>query len=181
MTKEAFWLDFNSKNVNECVYCCHYGEVANSRVRHFHSGYGIFYCDSIKYDLMLHWITMYYAVFRMKMPHVRDSAISIDTHSPVFKYITEYSSFIILMYIYMWNCTIMIRRIKQTYFDNKIPIKEPVFYAVFVCTLTEALYICQQIHSKKDKLIRFVLNSNTSKINFHTNLSHVDHSTGLIG
>ena len=31
-------------------------------VRHFHSRYGIFHCGSIKYDLMLHWITMKYAV-----------------------------------------------------------------------------------------------------------------------
>ena len=46
-------------------------------VRHLYTGYGIFHCDSIKYDLMLHWITKEYAVFRMKMPHVRDCAISV--------------------------------------------------------------------------------------------------------
>ena len=42
---------------------------------HFHMGYGICHCDSMKNDLMPHWITMEYAVSRMKMPHVRDSAI----------------------------------------------------------------------------------------------------------
>ena len=38
----------------------------------FSYGYGIFHCDSMKYDLVLHWITMKYAVSRMKMPHVKD-------------------------------------------------------------------------------------------------------------
>ena len=27
-------------------------------VRHFYTGYGTFHCDSMKYDLVLHWITM---------------------------------------------------------------------------------------------------------------------------
>ena len=49
-------------------------------VRHFDTGYGIFHCDSMKYDLMLlHWITMKYTVSRMKMPQVRESATSVIT------------------------------------------------------------------------------------------------------
>ena len=35
------------------------------------------HCDSMKYDLMLHWITLKYAVSRMKMPYVRESASSL--------------------------------------------------------------------------------------------------------
>ena len=46
-------------------------------VRHFHTmhtGYGTFHCDSMKYDLMLHFK---YAVCRMKMPYVLESAASL--------------------------------------------------------------------------------------------------------
>ena len=37
----------------------------------------LFHCGSMKYDLMFRWITMEYAVSRVKMPHVLDSAISV--------------------------------------------------------------------------------------------------------
>ena len=47
-------------------------EIEVPYVRHFHTGCGIFDCDSVKYDLILHWITMEYAVSHLKMPHVRD-------------------------------------------------------------------------------------------------------------
>ena len=33
----------------------HYRDCAVVYVRRFHTGYGIFHCDSIKYDLMHHW------------------------------------------------------------------------------------------------------------------------------
>ena len=46
-------------------------------MRHFHTGYGIIYCDSMKHKVILHWITMKYSVSRMKMPHVRECAISL--------------------------------------------------------------------------------------------------------
>ena len=40
--------------------------------------YGIWHiCDSMKYELMLHWVTMKCAVSRMKMPRVRESASSL--------------------------------------------------------------------------------------------------------
>ena len=41
--------------------------IISLNARHFHTGYGIFHCDSMKYDLMLHWITMEYARFRIKI------------------------------------------------------------------------------------------------------------------
>ena len=44
---------------------------------HFHTGYGIFHCDSMKYDLMFHSITMKYAVSSMKVPQVQESATSL--------------------------------------------------------------------------------------------------------
>ena len=45
--------------------------------RHFFTEYSIFHCDSVKYDLMFHWITMENAISRVEMPHVRDCAISV--------------------------------------------------------------------------------------------------------
>ena len=57
----------------------YYRDCAVPYVRHFHMGYGKFHCDFMKYDLMLHWITMEYAVPRMKMPHVWDCTISVLT------------------------------------------------------------------------------------------------------
>ena len=43
-------------------------EVFSYKIRHLHTGYSIFYCDSIKYDLTLHRITLEYAVSCIKMP-----------------------------------------------------------------------------------------------------------------
>ena len=31
-----------------------YRDYTVSYIKHFHTGYDIFYCDSMKYDLMLH-------------------------------------------------------------------------------------------------------------------------------
>ena len=45
-------------------------------LQHARSVRGVYKCDSMKYDLMLHWITMDYAVPCMKMHCVRDCAIS---------------------------------------------------------------------------------------------------------
>ena len=39
-------------------------------VRHFHTGYSIFHCNSMKHKVIHHWITMEYAVFLKKMPHI---------------------------------------------------------------------------------------------------------------
>ena len=48
-------------------------EVADSHTW----GIFIFHCNSVKYDYMLHWISIKYAVSRTKMPHLRDSATSL--------------------------------------------------------------------------------------------------------
>ena len=34
---------------------------------------GIFHCDSLKYDVMLHWIKIKHTISRMEMPHLRAS------------------------------------------------------------------------------------------------------------
>ena len=56
----------------------YYRDCAVPYVRHFHTGYGTFYCDSMKYKVILYWITMKYAVSHMKMPHVQDCTISVS-------------------------------------------------------------------------------------------------------
>ena len=55
----------------------YYRDCAVPYVRHFYTGYGIFHCDLMKYDLKLHWITMEYAVSRMKISHVRACTIPV--------------------------------------------------------------------------------------------------------
>ena len=37
----------------------------------------LFNCDSMKHKVILHWITTKYSVSRMKIPYVRDCAISV--------------------------------------------------------------------------------------------------------
>ena len=59
------------------MHLLYYRDCAVPYVRHFHTGYGIFHCDSMKYYLMFHWIPMEYAVSRVKMSHVRDCANSV--------------------------------------------------------------------------------------------------------
>ena len=59
----------------------YYRDCAVPYVRHFHMGYSIFHCDSMKNNLLLHWITMEYAMSRMKMPHIRDCTISVQGES----------------------------------------------------------------------------------------------------
>ena len=44
----------------------------------------------VPYDLMLHWITMEYAVFRMKIPHVWDCAVSVSYHHVILLAKCEY-------------------------------------------------------------------------------------------
>ena len=46
-------------------------------VRHFHTGYSIFHCDSMKHNVILHWITIKYAVSCVKLPHLQVCAISV--------------------------------------------------------------------------------------------------------
>ena len=48
-------------------------------------GYGIFHCDSMKHKVILHSITMKYAVSHMKMPHVYWSPL-IGDNKPEQKY-----------------------------------------------------------------------------------------------
>ena len=51
-----------------------YRDCAVPHVRHF----SIFHCESMKYDLMLHWITLEYAVSQMKcLTYVRDCIIFV--------------------------------------------------------------------------------------------------------
>ena len=47
------------------------GDCAPPYVRNFQTWYGIFHCDSMKYNLMLHWITVEYAASRMKIETLR--------------------------------------------------------------------------------------------------------------
>ena len=54
----------------------YYKDCAVPYVRHFHTGYGILHCDSMNHKVMLHWITMKYAVSRMKMLHWAISVMS---------------------------------------------------------------------------------------------------------
>ena len=42
-----FWHTVNTKEVVD-------PGVVDSRTRHFHMGYGIFHCDSMRYDLTVH-------------------------------------------------------------------------------------------------------------------------------
>ena len=58
-------------------------------MRYFHMGYGIFHCDSMKYNLILHWITMEYAVSCMKMSCVWDCAISVLSNLPLFWFLFD--------------------------------------------------------------------------------------------
>ena len=39
-----------------------YRDCAVPYLRYFHTGYGIFYCDSMRHKVTLHWITMKYAL-----------------------------------------------------------------------------------------------------------------------
>ena len=66
--------------------------------RHCHTGYSIFHCDSMKYDLMFSWITMKYAVSRMKMPHIRESVTSLLT------VLDQWGLFVLIwMHVLCWN------------------------------------------------------------------------------
>ena len=73
-----------------------YRDCAVSYVRHFHTGYGIFQCHSMKLKVILHWITVKYAVSHMKIPHVRDCAISVIR------------IFYFYLFIYFFNHTILV-------------------------------------------------------------------------
>ena len=74
-----------------CAGITYYRDCAVPYVRHFHTGYGIFHSDSKRYNLMLHWITMEYAVSRLKMPYIWDCAISVlSASSYSFCLVTSY-------------------------------------------------------------------------------------------
>lgn len=51
-------------------------------LKHFYMGYGICHYDSTKRKVILQWISIKYAIYHMKMQHVRNCALSVMSLQP---------------------------------------------------------------------------------------------------